>query len=155
MKQLTLEGLQAQLDDYLTEHEIKTILVRRDKLVAHVEALGPAALYDLHPEVAASRLTGAFSAAVSTGPMAARRRPSPPTRERRSGRFERPRLPASTLDRSGDVGTGSRVPRCRTVTSSPWISSDERGPPYTAERPTSLRITLPPKRGSTTPGVTV
>ena len=50
MKQLTLEGLQVQLNDYLTEHEIKTILVRRDKLVAHVEALGPAALYDFIPK---------------------------------------------------------------------------------------------------------
>ena len=46
MKQLTLEGLQAQLNDYLTEHEIASLLARRDKLVAHVEALGPAALYD-------------------------------------------------------------------------------------------------------------
>ena len=46
MKQLTLEGLQAQLDDYLTEHEMKALLQRRDKLVAHVEALGPTALYD-------------------------------------------------------------------------------------------------------------
>ena len=46
MKQLTLEGLQAQLNDYLTEYEIASILARRDKLVAHVEALGPAALYD-------------------------------------------------------------------------------------------------------------
>ena len=46
MKQLTLEDLQAQLNDYLTEHEITSILKRRDKLVAHVEALGPSALYD-------------------------------------------------------------------------------------------------------------
>jgi hypothetical protein len=46
MKTLTLEGLQAQLDDYLTPHEIQSILARRDKLVAHVESLGPAALYD-------------------------------------------------------------------------------------------------------------
>ena len=46
MKTLTLEDLQAQLNDYLTEHEIESILARRDKLVAHVEALGPAALYD-------------------------------------------------------------------------------------------------------------
>ena len=46
MKALTPEGLQAQLNDYLTEHEIEALLARRDKLVAHVEALGPAALYD-------------------------------------------------------------------------------------------------------------
>jgi hypothetical protein len=46
MKTLTLEGLQAQLNDYLTEHEIASILARRDKLVAHVEGLGPSALYD-------------------------------------------------------------------------------------------------------------
>jgi hypothetical protein len=46
MKQLTLQDLQTQLHDYLTEHEIQTVLVRRDKLVAHLEALGPTALYD-------------------------------------------------------------------------------------------------------------
>jgi hypothetical protein len=46
MKGLTLEGLQAQLDDYLTPHEMEALLARRDKLVAHVEALGPSALYD-------------------------------------------------------------------------------------------------------------
>ncbi len=48
MKGLTREGLDEQLGAYLTKGEIEALLERRDRLVAHVEALGPEALYDLH-----------------------------------------------------------------------------------------------------------
>lgn len=47
MKALTLEQLESQLKEYLTEPEMKAVLKRRDLLVAHVESLGPTALYDL------------------------------------------------------------------------------------------------------------
>jgi hypothetical protein len=47
MKALTFEDLKAQLGKYLTDTEMKALLERRDRLVAHVEALGPTALYDL------------------------------------------------------------------------------------------------------------
>jgi hypothetical protein len=47
MRALTYDALKAQLDEYLTEYEMKALLKRRDLLVAHVESLGPAALYDL------------------------------------------------------------------------------------------------------------
>jgi hypothetical protein len=46
MKGLTLQALQVQLHDYLTEGEMQSILARRDKLVALIDGLGPAALYD-------------------------------------------------------------------------------------------------------------
>jgi hypothetical protein len=49
MKGLTEEALQAELGDYLTIFEIRAVLKRRDLIVARIEALGPAALYDLRP----------------------------------------------------------------------------------------------------------
>ena len=36
-----MRSCEAQLDDYLTEYEIKAMLKRRDMLVAHIESLGP------------------------------------------------------------------------------------------------------------------
>lgn len=47
LKALTPESLKEQLDDYLTRYEIASILKRRDLLVAHIEQLGPGALYEL------------------------------------------------------------------------------------------------------------
>jgi hypothetical protein len=47
MKALDAASLKAQLDDYLSGFEITAILKRRDAIVARIESLGPAALYDL------------------------------------------------------------------------------------------------------------
>ncbi len=47
LKALDAATLKAELDDYLTRYEMDALLERRDAIVAHIEALGPAALYDL------------------------------------------------------------------------------------------------------------
>jgi hypothetical protein len=47
LKALTAPALKAQLDDYLTDFEQAALLKRRDRLVARIESLGPAALYDM------------------------------------------------------------------------------------------------------------
>ncbi len=47
MKSLTLDDLKAELGRYLNDGEMQALLKRRDRLVAHVESLGPSALYDL------------------------------------------------------------------------------------------------------------
>lgn len=47
LKALDAAALKAELDDYLTRYEMDALLERRDAIVAHIEALGPAALYDL------------------------------------------------------------------------------------------------------------
>lgn len=49
MKQLTKDSLKAELGDYLTSLEIDALLERRDRIVERIEALGPAAVYDLKP----------------------------------------------------------------------------------------------------------
>ena len=46
LKALTKENLEAALDDYLGENEIKGVLARRDLIVAHFEQMGEKALYD-------------------------------------------------------------------------------------------------------------
>ncbi|BCS35532.1 hypothetical protein TBR22_A47650 [Luteitalea sp. TBR-22] len=46
MKALTREAVDAELGDVLTGMERDALMARRDALIAHVEALGPAALYD-------------------------------------------------------------------------------------------------------------
>jgi hypothetical protein len=50
MKGLTFEKMKAELAPYLRDSEIKSILIRRDKIVAHFEAKGDAALYDFLPK---------------------------------------------------------------------------------------------------------
>jgi hypothetical protein len=46
MKELTMDKLNAELKGWLREMEIKGILARRDKLVAHFERLGQSTVYD-------------------------------------------------------------------------------------------------------------
>jgi hypothetical protein len=56
MRALTRASMVEQLDKYLTPYEIDAILKRRDRLVAHIDALGPSALYDLRrPDVSVHR----------------------------------------------------------------------------------------------------
>jgi hypothetical protein len=50
MKALTYEQLKKELSPYLRDQEIKSILARRDKIVAHFEAKGAPALYDYLPK---------------------------------------------------------------------------------------------------------
>ncbi len=47
MRSLTRDRLKEELGRYLSAGEIKALLERRDRLVEHVDALGPSALYDL------------------------------------------------------------------------------------------------------------
>jgi len=47
MKTLAEASLQEALGDYLTMYEIRSLLKRRDRIVERIEALGPAAVYDL------------------------------------------------------------------------------------------------------------
>jgi hypothetical protein len=49
LEALTAAEMKARLDDYLTPYEQAAVLQRRDRLVARIEALGPAALYDMPP----------------------------------------------------------------------------------------------------------
>jgi hypothetical protein len=46
MKELTLEKLTSELKNWLRDTEIKAILARRDKIVAHFEKLGQAKIYE-------------------------------------------------------------------------------------------------------------
>jgi len=56
MRSLTRASMDEQLHEYLTPYEIEAILKRRDRLVALVEGLGPAGLYDLRrPNASAGR----------------------------------------------------------------------------------------------------
>lgn len=55
MKTLTRASMDEQLQKYLTPYEIEAILKRRDRLVAHIQGLGPAALYDLRRPQATDR----------------------------------------------------------------------------------------------------
>ena len=59
MRALTRASMDEHLDKYLTPHEIESLLKRRDRLVAHIEGLGPAALYDLRRPNATGRRTQA------------------------------------------------------------------------------------------------
>jgi hypothetical protein len=47
LKALTAATLKAELNDYLTDFEQAAVLKRRDLLVARIESIGPAALYDM------------------------------------------------------------------------------------------------------------
>ncbi len=47
MKALTREAIDERLRDHLTEFERAALLKRRDRIVERIEALGPAALYDM------------------------------------------------------------------------------------------------------------
>jgi hypothetical protein len=49
MKELKLEKLTSELKTWLRDTEIKAILARRDKIVAHMEKLGQAKIYDHLP----------------------------------------------------------------------------------------------------------
>lgn len=49
LKALTLEQLEPELKPYLNGDQIRSILVRRDLIVEHLEAIGPGAFYDEHP----------------------------------------------------------------------------------------------------------
>jgi hypothetical protein len=55
MRGLTRASMDEQLDKFLTPYEIAAILKRRDRLVALIEGLGPAALYDLRRPNASAR----------------------------------------------------------------------------------------------------
>lgn len=47
MRTLTGPALEAAMGEFLTPHEIRALLARRDRIVARIDALGPDALYDL------------------------------------------------------------------------------------------------------------
>lgn len=49
MQALTEASLKEEVGDYLTDLEIESLLKRRDRIVARITSLGPAALYDLRP----------------------------------------------------------------------------------------------------------
>jgi hypothetical protein len=60
MRGLTREVLSEQMQGVLTTAEQASLLKRRDKLVAHVDGLGPAALYDLKRPAAAETVSSAL-----------------------------------------------------------------------------------------------
>jgi hypothetical protein len=59
MRGLTRASMDEQLDKFLTPYEIGAILKRRDRLVALIDGLGPAGLYDLRRPKASARPTPA------------------------------------------------------------------------------------------------
>jgi hypothetical protein len=52
LKGLEIDGLRREVGRYLTPPEIRALLSRRDAIVAHIEALGEAGLYDRRPPAA-------------------------------------------------------------------------------------------------------
>jgi hypothetical protein len=52
LKTLEFESLRREVGRYLTTPEIRALLSRRDAIVAHIEALGQAGLYDRRPPAA-------------------------------------------------------------------------------------------------------